>query len=71
MFLIHITNPKSFVFNFWGSLHKWSPLIIIHALACVPVLWGGGKEKSTNEDLSDSEDRIGKIKKCEPQRQGL
>ena len=21
MFLVHITNPKSFVFNFWGSLH--------------------------------------------------
>ncbi len=20
MFLVHITNPKSFVFNFWGSL---------------------------------------------------
>ena len=34
-------------------------------------IMGGGKEKSTNEDLSDSEDRIGKIKKCEPQRQGL
>ena len=22
MFLVHITNPKSFVFNFWGSLQK-------------------------------------------------
>ena len=22
MFLIHITNPKSFVFNFWGSLQN-------------------------------------------------
>ena len=22
MFLIHITNPKSFVFNFWGSLQS-------------------------------------------------
>jgi hypothetical protein len=32
---------------------------------------GGKKEKSTDKDLSDSEDRIGKIKKCEPQRQGL
>ena len=24
MFLVHITNPKSFVFNFWGSLHYGS-----------------------------------------------
>ena len=23
MFLVHITNPKSFVFNFWGSLQSW------------------------------------------------
>ena len=22
MFLVHITNPKSFVFNFWGSLQR-------------------------------------------------
>ncbi len=28
MFLVHITNPKSFVFNFWGSLHMGAVLFL-------------------------------------------
>ena len=37
MFLIHITNPKSFVFNFWGSLQTGT-LFNVLMYECINVL---------------------------------
>ena len=35
MFLVHITNPKSFVFNFWGSLQMRA--VFVSLISVVPV----------------------------------
>ncbi len=44
MFLVHITNPKSFVFNFWGSLQVGAvfPCSILYqqAMPAVCILSG-------------------------------
>ncbi len=42
-----------------GLVHKVQKYITQTASETSTLLWG--KEKSTNKDLSDSEDRIGKI----------
>ena len=37
MFLVHITNPKSFVFNFWGSLHIPAAVFMSYSVLLIPI----------------------------------